>query len=252
MLSNRTIQPPLIRKLTLADLTRIVQLQQAVTAELPPGYIFPKTESDLGTYLDGTLGVAYGVFEKDALAASSLLRIPSKTHPNDTSMPFPLVPAEEWALHAGGLGNTLVLPAARGRGYQRALIDARISHAAAAQMRWICAGVHIGNSASWINLLSKGMAIVGMRTDFGYPLIGLLRNATGVPFALDADDCVVVPAYDAAQHQAALQDGYVGVRITSNRTVRYYRSASPGAGPVVIVSSAPARVEGRASRMTSA
>lgn len=69
----------------------------------------------------------------------------------------------------------MVRPAARGRGHQGTLLDARIAHAASAKMRWICSGVHLQNSLSWANLLAKGMVIAGIRFDYGYPVIGLLR-----------------------------------------------------------------------------
>jgi GNAT superfamily N-acetyltransferase len=218
---------PCTRQLTEADLPQVIELQTTVTAELPNGYVFPKTDSEVRSYLTGTLGVAYGVFEGARLVASSLLRLPSPPHPNDASMPFPIVPEDEWTLGAAGLGNTLVLPAARGRGYQRTLIDARISHAKSARMRWTFAGVHLGNSTSWSNLIAKGMAIVGIRADFGYPVIGLLRRVSGQRLAIDEADRILVDAHDTSQHEEALNDGYVGVGITSVRSVVYCRLSAP-------------------------
>lgn len=219
--------PPHTRQLTPADLTQVVELQRAVTATLPPGYVFPRTESDLHNFVNGTLGVAYGVFEGHTLAASSLLRIPSATHPNDASRPFPIMSEDDWALYAAGLANTIVLPTARGRGYQRTLVDARIAHAKSAGMKWIWSGVHLANSVSWSNLISKGMAIVGILTDFGFPLIGLLRRVEGVPLAVDDGDRMVVAAHQTSQHQEAMHNGYVGVRTTSEGSVLYYRLCAP-------------------------
>jgi len=57
-------------------LTDIVELQATVTAELPVGFIRSKAESELRAYLDGTLGVAYGIAEGTALVAMSLHRRP--------------------------------------------------------------------------------------------------------------------------------------------------------------------------------
>jgi hypothetical protein len=160
-----TAHSPFVRQLTTADLPDIVKLHEAVVEQLPAGFIRPKTENELRSYLDGTLGVAYGIIGNGLLAAS-LLRVPNENHPND-GIPFPLVLEEDWPRYACFLDNTMVLPAARGRGYQRILVDVRFSYAASIKMRWICAAVQVRNFVSWANLLAKGMAIVGMRFDLG-------------------------------------------------------------------------------------
>jgi hypothetical protein len=81
----------------------------------------------------------------------------------------------DWPLRAAFLENSMVRPASRGRGHQRALIAARADHARAVGRRWLCAGVQLGNRVSWTNLLIFGMSIVGICLDLGYPIIGLLR-----------------------------------------------------------------------------
>jgi hypothetical protein len=211
---------PRLRQLTPADLARMVELQAAVTAGLPAGFIRPKTARDLASFVDGTLGVAYGIVEGAALSAVSLLRLPSGHHPHK-SRPFPLVPEEDWPLSACFLESTMVAPVARGRGYQRALVDARLSHAASVGMRWVCAGVHLQNAVSWANLLSRGMAIAGIRLDLGYPLLGLLRALAGPALSSDPCDRITVCAQDHAQHQLALQAGYIGVHLTPDGAVTY-------------------------------
>jgi GNAT superfamily N-acetyltransferase len=218
---------PYTRQLTAGDLPKVLELQKSVTAALPAGYVMPRAESELVRYMAGTLGAASGVFEGQTLVASALLRIPSVTHPNDPSMPFPIVPEEDWALHAAGLANTIVLPAARGRGYQRMLVESRVLHAKSAGMRWICAGIHLRNSVSWRNLIAAGMAIVGIRTDFGYPVIGLLRKVDGSPLSFDKADRMLVGEHDTSQHQEALNGGYVGVQTDSHGSVLYYRLRAP-------------------------
>jgi len=224
-----TADSHLVKQLAVDDLTAIVELQESVTADLPAGFIRSKTESELRAYLDGTLGIAYGIFEGTTLVAMSLLRISNGNHPNpNRGLPFPLVPEEDWPLHTCFLENAMVVPAARGRGYQRTLLDVRFSHAAAAKMKWICAGVHLRNSVSWSNLLVRGMAIVGIRFDSGYPLIGLLRSSDALALSSDSSDQVSVRAHDHVQHQAASQDGYVGVRLASDGAVIYQRLSSQG------------------------
>lgn len=224
---NTTADSLLVRQLTVADLTDIVDLQETVTAGLPVGFIRAKTESELRGYLDGTLGVAYGIVEGAALLAMALLRIPNESHPN-AGLPFPLVPEADWPLHACFLENTMVLPAARGRGYQRTLLDARLFHATSPKMKWICAGVHLQNSVSWTNLLAEGMVIAGIRFDPGYPVIGLLASSDASALASDASDQVLVSTRDHARHQAVLQDGYIGVRLASDGAVIYQRLSSHG------------------------
>jgi hypothetical protein len=74
-----TAHSPFVRQLTTADLPDIVKLHEAVSGPLPAGFIRPKTEDELRSYLDGTLGVAYGVIG-DGLLAASLLRVPDENH----------------------------------------------------------------------------------------------------------------------------------------------------------------------------
>ena len=227
---STTANSPFARQLTVADLPAMSALQETITAGLPVGFVRSKTESEVRAYLDGTHGVAYGIVEGRALLAISLLRIPDENHPN-AGLPFPLVPEEDWSLCACFLENTMVLPAARGRGYHRILLRARLSHAASAKMRWICAGVHLQNSVSWTNLLAKGMAITGIRFDPGYPIIGLLRSCDAPGLTSDSSDQLSVRAQDPSQHQAALQDGYIGVRFASDGAVIYQRLSSHDVRP---------------------
>ena len=224
-----TAAPPPVRRLTVADLAAVVELQAAVADGLPPGFLWPRTERELSHYLDGTLGVAYGIAEGGALLAASLLRVPDGGHP----LPGPRfrhVPEADWARHACFLANTMVLPAARGRGHQRALVGARLAHAASAGMRWMCAGVALRNSVSWANLLVKGLAIADIRCDLGYPIIGLLRAVGAPELASDPNDQVVVGAHDHVRHQAALQAGYLGTCLAPGGAVIYRRMLT-GVGP---------------------
>lgn len=227
---------PFVRLLTVADLPAMVALQKAVTAKLPAGFVRSKTESEVRAYLDDTHGVAYGIVEGSALLAISLLRVPDENHPN-AGLPFPLVPEEDWSLCACFLENTMVLPAARGRGYHRILLRTRLSHAASTKMRWICAGVHLQNSVSWANLLAKGMAIAGIRFDLGYPIIGLLSSFDALALPSDSNDQVSIRSQDPSQHQAALQDGYIGVSLASDGAVIYQRLSSRDMRPTTSMQS---------------
>jgi GNAT superfamily N-acetyltransferase len=217
---------PHVTRLGPEHLDAMTRLQDAVTRDLPEGYIRPKTPDDLAGYADGRLGAAFGIVADDALLAMSLLLIPSEERPNPGTIPVPRVPAEDWPLHACFLANTMVLPDARGRGYQRALIEARFVHAAHASMKWVCAGVHLANTASWRNLLARGMTIVGLRLDFGYPVIGLIASL-GEPLPVrETAGQMTVGALDHTRHEFALKHGYVGVRIAPDGGVVYRRAAS--------------------------
>lgn len=90
-------------------------------------------------------------------------------------------------------------------------------------MRWVCAGVRLENAVSWRNLLARGMAIAGMRRDYGYPLIGLLGSFDPLALTTDARDAVRVAACDASGHQAALDQGYLGVKLDARGYVVYER-----------------------------
>jgi hypothetical protein len=203
----------------LKDIGRIQSLQAAV-GDVPDGFLRPKTDADVCGYLDGTDGVAYGLVEDGDLIGLGLLRIPTGPHAF-TGPPFPLVPADDWPLRACFLEHGMVHPRARGRGHQRALLDARLRYAATTAMRWTCAGVRLANVASWRNLLASGLVIAGIRFDPGFPVIGLLRACDGRSLAAPAGDEVRVAIDDAAGHEAALAQGRVGVRIADDGTVRY-------------------------------
>jgi GNAT superfamily N-acetyltransferase len=219
---NIAVRAPVVRKLAMPDMLDVFDLEGSVAALAPQGFIRPKDDGEVHGYLDGTLGAAYGVVDDAGLSAVSLLRLPSVDHANGGPMPFPRVPAEDWQHHAAFLENTMVRRSARGRGYQRMLLDARIDHAERAKMRWVCSGVHLDNVVSWTNLLAKGMAIVGMRFDPGHPVVGLLKAFSPGALASDPSDHMMVPVAQAARHEAAIDAGYIGVQHIGD-TVVYQR-----------------------------
>lgn len=221
-----TTNDPPVRRLSTADLPDVVRLRAVAAAGLPGGFLWPKTEDQLGAYLDGTAGAAFGIDGGRDLAAMALLRVPGDDPPSPHPR-FPLVPDEDWPRRACGLESTVVSPEARGRGYQRALIDARLAHAASTRMRWACAGVRLENAVSWANLLARGMVIVGVRFDSGYPILGLLRPLGPQALRSEPNDRVAVGADDPSGHQAALGGGYVGVRLAGDRLVIYERLSPP-------------------------
>lgn len=219
---NIAVRALVVRQLAMPDMLDVFDLEGSVVALAPEGFIRPKDDGEVHGYLDGTLGAAYGVIDDAGLSAVSLLRLPSAAHANGGPMPFPRVPAEDWQHHAAFLENTMVRRSARGRGYQRMLLDARIDHAERAKMRWVCSGVHLDNVVSWSNLMMKGMAIVGIRFDPGYPVIGLLKGFAPGTLQSDPNDHVLVPLADARRHEVVLDAGYVGVRPIGD-TVVYQR-----------------------------
>jgi ribosomal protein S18 acetylase RimI-like enzyme len=201
------------RLLGRTDLPELLALQQDATHGLPEGFFRGKDELGLRAYLDGTLGVAYGIVDgSDVLRAAALLRLPDAAHPNPDAGPrFPIVPAADWPCHAAFLENAMVHPDDRGRGHQRALLDLRIAHAAATGMRWACAASHLHNVASWSNLLARDLVIAGLIERNGQPVIGLLRAIGAARLATDFGENKMVPLRDKARHLAALGDGFVGV-----------------------------------------
>jgi GNAT superfamily N-acetyltransferase len=213
------VTAPVGRQLRSQDLRDILALEDEIAKGLPQGFIREKSPDELRGFLDGTRGAAYGLFEDGKLQATSLLRLPNSAHPNTQPTPFPRVPREDWALSAAFLENMIVHPRVRGRGFQRLLVDACLKHARAARMKWVCSGVHLKNQVSWTNLLSKGMQIVGIRFDFGYPVIGLLKAVAAPELVSDPRSQMIVPVADADAHNAALTDGYIGVRLAGDSVV---------------------------------
>ena len=234
-------KPPRARQLTPADLGAILVLQQSVLADLPPGFVRPRTERDWASYLDGTRGVAYGISAGAALAAASLLALPTAAEPGP-SLDAEIatrgvvlsaglrqrISDEDWTRATCFLGNAMVRREARGRGYQRALIEARLAHAAAAAMRWAFSGVHFGNAVSWRNLLAHGMAIAVVRGDPRHPMLGLIRGYDASAVVTDAGDRIAVAPHEPSRHQAALQDGYIGVRVAADGDVIYEKLLPAG------------------------
>jgi len=219
---NIAVRAPVVRQLAMPDMLDVFDLEGSVLALAPEGFIRPKGDGEVHGYLDGRLGAVYGVVDDAGLSAVSFLRLPSADHANGGLTRFPRVPVEHWQHHAAFLENTMVRRSARGRGYQRMLLDARIEHAERAKMEWVCSGVHLDNVVSWANLLAKGMVIVGIRFDPGYPIIGLLKGFSPDALAHDPSDHMMVPMSQAARHEAALDAGYVGVQHIGD-TVVYQR-----------------------------
>jgi GNAT superfamily N-acetyltransferase len=201
-----------------ADLARVEALQAEVARGLPPGFLWPRPAGDLAAMLDGTRGATFGILEGSRLVAAGMLRLPSADHPN-VGPPLGPVPEGDMPHRAAFLESTMVRPEARGRGCQRTLIEARRAHAVAAGMRWLCAGVRLANARSWANLLACGLVIAGWRDDPGWLLIGLARPLAGPELVTDPGDARRVELPDEAGHRAALDDGYLGVRLAQAAVV---------------------------------
>jgi ribosomal protein S18 acetylase RimI-like enzyme len=211
-----------IRLLGEADFDAVLDVQRSA-GELPDGFLLPKSDDELRGFLDGSRGVACGVIEAGRLVAVSLLQVPSARRPNGGGVPFPLVPPADWPLRACFVQNTIVRPEARGRGHQRALFDARLAHARLAKMKWVCAGVHLENRASWANLLASGMVVGGIRFDPGYPVIGLALSFDPRALRTDPADAREIDARDGKAIEAATRSGYAGVRVAPGGALVFER-----------------------------
>lgn len=213
------------RQLTLQDLAAIKELQHEVKTTLAANLLQLKEERELTAYLDGTKGAAFGIFDGDVLSAMALIQIPSAEYPN-LLPPLPHVPKLDCSLHTAVLENAMVAPRARGRGYQRTLVNMRMAHAKAVGMRWVGAGARLGNIISWRNLLASGMAIVALRVNNGQAVIGLLRPLTDDALPSSIVNRRLVIMHDTDGHLHALESGYIGTRVTSTGFVVYQLSVS--------------------------
>jgi GNAT superfamily N-acetyltransferase len=212
--------PQILRQLSTPDISAIRELQREVNATLPDGFLRFKEEHELTMYLEGGMGAAFGIFENDELLAMALVRIPNAESPYHLE-PMPRVPKHDWPMYAAMLENAMVAPKARGRGYQRALLDARAAYAKAAGMRWICGGARLSNIYSWRNLLAGGMIIVGLRVNGGQTLIGLLQSIENDALQSSMTNRRLVRTDDADAHLRALEAGYVGTQLISSGFVVY-------------------------------
>jgi GNAT superfamily N-acetyltransferase len=213
------------RQLTLNDLDAIKALQHEIKATLAADLLQIKGEHELTAYLDGIMGAAFGVFDDDVLSATALIRIPSAEYPN-LLPPLPHVPRADCSLHTAFLENAMVAPVARGRGYQRMLVNMRMAHAKAVGIRWGGAGARLGNVISWRNLLASNMAIVAPRVNNGQAVIGLLRPLIDDAMPSSIVNRRLVATNDTDGHLHALESGYIGTRITTTGLVVYQLSVS--------------------------
>jgi GNAT superfamily N-acetyltransferase len=210
-----------LRQLSMADAKAIQNLQEEVNLNLQEGFLRFKEPHELAAYLDGTVGAAFGIFDDGILSAMALVRIPNIEHPNQLE-PLPhIMPKSDFTLHTAVLENAMVAPHARGRGYQRALIDARVAYARKVGMRWIGVGARVANVVSWRNLLASGLVIVGVRVNGGQAFIGLLQSIEKRALLSSLTNRRLVPAEDADGHLRALEAGYVGTQLTSSGFVVY-------------------------------
>jgi GNAT superfamily N-acetyltransferase len=212
------------RMLSTSDFDAAVTLQRNVATSVPAGYVRLKDERELLAYLNGEVGVAFGIFDDDVLLATALVRIPSPEHPNAPEMLPRVLPASDWPQHTAILENALVAPRARGGGYQRLLLASRIEYAKAVGMRWIGGGSRFENIFSWRNMLAFGMTIVGVRVHEGNAYMGLLKPIEqNDALPVSAKDLRLVPTQHAKEHIRALDANYVGTRLTSFGCVVYQR-----------------------------
>lgn len=213
------------RQLVMADFDAVSALQNEVTAITPSGFLRVKTVAEINAFLDGEIGAGFGIFDNTKLLAMGFVRTSMADHPHH-GPPFPRVPEEDWPNNSAFLENTIVAPAARGRGFQRALIDLRTAHAKAAGVRWMCAGVHLANEISWRNLLASGMVIVGIRAANGQAVIGLLKSFDNNALRSSITNLRLVAAQDTDGHLHATERGYIGKRMSTWGFVVYQMSRS--------------------------
>lgn len=213
------------RQLVMTDFEAITALQDEVTASVPTGFLRDKTPEELNAFLSGNIGAGFGVFDNGKLLAMGFVRTSMANHPYQ-GPPFPRVPKEDWPNHAAFLENTLVAPAARGRGFQRTLIELRTAQAKANGARQVCAGVNLSNEVSWRNLLASGMAIVGIRVANGQAVIGLLKSFDDNVLRSSITNLHLVAAQDTDGHLDAMERGYIGKRMTAWGYVVYQMGRS--------------------------
>jgi predicted GNAT superfamily acetyltransferase len=213
------------RQLVMADFDAVSALQNEVAAATPSGFLRVKTVAEINAFLNGEIGAGFGIFNNTRLLAMGFIRTSMADHPYQ-GPPFPRVPKEDWPNNSAFLENTIVAPTARGRGFQRALIDLRTAHAKAAGARLVCSGAHLGNKISWRNLLASGMAIVGIRVTNGQAVIGLLKSFDDNALRSSITNLRLVAADDTDGHLDAMERGYIGKRMTTWGYVVYQMSRS--------------------------
>ncbi len=225
-----------VRELAPSDLPRILDLQRAILAGVPEGYVRPRTERDLTCIVDGTLGAAFGIPEGADLAAAALLMLPSAAeagasfdgdiakHGVVVANGFrERIAPRDWSAATCFLGNAMVRPESRGRGYQRDLIAARLVHAEAIGMRWVFSGAHAANAVSCRNLLAEGMAVAFVRRVSGSPILGFVSGLSAAAIRSNPGDRIVVGGLDPVRHSAALERGYVGRSMAADGAIVYER-----------------------------
>jgi hypothetical protein len=70
-----TASTSFVRQLTLPKLPDIVELHEAVSKPLPVGFVRPKTQNELRSYLKGKAGVTYRIVGGQSVRAASTPRV---------------------------------------------------------------------------------------------------------------------------------------------------------------------------------
>lgn len=213
-----------LERLYADDLSHLVALQAAICTEMPEGYLQPRSAHQLGEFLAGQGGIAFGLRQEGQLLAAGLLRLPG---PQGVRLTFPGVPPHDWPGAAALAEGALVAPVARGLGLQRRLLDRRAAAAAGRRRRWLCAATHLENGASWRNLLRAGFRLVGIRDLASFTQIAFLRPLSTGTFVLEERIDRRVSARDATGHAEALAAGLVGTALDGEGLITYCRPAAP-------------------------
>lgn len=198
-----------IRRLNENDLQQVLKLQSNSIANLKKGTIHPKSEVEIIQYLNGNSGLVFGIERQSMIIAFSILQIPTVENPN-SGLKFKVIDQEDWLHRTCFIENTIVDKNFQGKGFQKLLIDIRISIAINKSMKWVCAGVKFDNIKSWKNLLSKGMVIADFRKDRGYFTLGLTQKINQAPLTFSTEQ-KIVPLDNETAHQNAISDGFIGV-----------------------------------------
>ncbi|OLS38769.1 N-acetyltransferase [Alkalihalophilus pseudofirmus] len=215
MREDQRKEPYHIRRLTLKDMSAILEVQQIVLSTLEnKERLQPLSEKEFTVILEGD-GVILGVFVKGSLTAFRALWFPGDDEEN-LGRDLGLSSSEQRKVVHQEI--SIVHPDYRGNGLQKRLAALVMNELAerTSEYEYVCCTVHPFNIPSLKDKLAQGMRIVKLKEKYAGHLRYILLKKLSVEMMVDNDTKKIVPLDDIVEQNRLLNEGYYGTELVES------------------------------------
>ncbi|WNS76406.1 GNAT family N-acetyltransferase [Bacillus sp. DTU_2020_1000418_1_SI_GHA_SEK_038] len=204
--------PFVVQPLTMADLGRILEVQEKVVSHLNgKTTLQPLTEEEFQYILEGN-GMMIGAFVGGELIAFRALLVPVMDEEH-LGLDIGLGESELPKVIYQEISN--VLPDYRGNQLQKTLAGLIMKELSKNDhgYRYVCCTVAPFNIPSLKDKFSQGMMIAALKEKYGGSLRYIFVKDLGETIELDWSESLFIPMVDTAAQQSKLAEGWRGIRM---------------------------------------